>query len=59
MPPAGDPTVSDYVEYCHTQARLLAGRIETLEARADGLLDEIAAETASVRMALGQAHRER
>lgn len=49
------PTVSEYVEYCHTQAGLLAGRIETLQTEADRLLDEIDAETETVRTELESA----
>ena len=43
----------DYADYCQTQAGLLAGQIERLESRADRLLDELDAETADVRDALG------
>jgi alkylation response protein AidB-like acyl-CoA dehydrogenase len=51
------PSVAEYAEYCHTQAGLLAGRIETLQAAADRLLGEIDAETETVRKQLesGQA----
>lgn len=43
------PSVAEYVEYCQTQAGLLAGRIETFQAEAARLLDEIDTETATVR----------
>lgn len=43
------PSVAEYVEYCQTQAGLLAGRIETFQAEATRLLDEIEAETEMVR----------
>ena len=46
------PSVAEYVEYCQTQAGLLAGRIETLQAEADRLLDEIDGETERVRTRL-------
>jgi len=43
---------ADYVDYCQTQAGLLAGQIERLEERADRLLTELDEETGDVREAL-------
>lgn len=34
-------TVDDVVDYCHTQAGLLSGRVETMRAEADDLLTEV------------------
>jgi len=45
-------SVDELVEYCRTQARLLAGRTETLGAETDDLLDEIDAEIADLRRRL-------
>lgn len=38
-----DPTltVAEFVEYCETQARLLAGRVETLREEVDEVLDDV------------------
>lgn len=51
------PSVAEYVEYCQTQAGLLAGRVETLQAEADRLLDEIDTETETVRSQLTSGER--
>jgi chromosome segregation ATPase len=42
-------SVSELTEYCQTQARLLAGRTETLAAEIDELLDEIDEDIADMR----------
>jgi len=48
-----DPlTVADLVEYCQTQAALLAGRTETLGAETESLLDEIDDDIADLRSRL-------
>jgi len=45
-----DPlSVDDLVDYCRTQAALLAGRVETIGEEADALLDEIDADIATAR----------
>lgn len=44
-----DVSTAELVEYCHTQAALLAGRIETLGEEVDGLLDELDGATDAVR----------
>ncbi|NKE35384.1 hypothetical protein GWG54_06070 [Natronococcus sp. JC468] len=46
------PAVSEYVEYCHTQAGLLSGRVETMTDEANELLDEIDARLAELRSEL-------
>lgn len=43
------PTAEEFAEYCRTQAGLLSGRVETMGAEADALLDEIDEVTADVR----------
>lgn len=51
-----DPaSVAGIVEYCRTQAGLLAGRAEQLREAADELLDEVDAEVAAIREELGDA----
>jgi hypothetical protein len=45
-------SVDEFVEYCRTQAGLLSGRVETMGAKANELLDEIDEETAAVRTRL-------
>lgn len=42
-------SVDDLVEYCRTQAGLLSGRVETIGAEIDALLDEIDEDIASIR----------
>lgn len=42
-------SVAELADYCNTQARLLAGRAETLAAETDELLDELDAEIAGMR----------
>jgi len=42
-------SVAELAEYCGTQARLLAGRSETIAAETDELLDEIDEEIAEIR----------
>ena len=42
-------SVAELAEYCGTQARLLAGRSETLGAETDELLDEIDADISEIR----------
>lgn len=42
-------SVAELAEYCGTQARLLAGRSETLGAETDELLEEIDADIAEIR----------
>jgi uncharacterized protein YydD (DUF2326 family) len=44
-----DVSPAEFVEYCHTQAALLAGRIETLGDEVDELLDELDGATDAVR----------
>ncbi|SER15959.1 P-loop NTPase family protein [Natrinema salaciae] len=44
--------VGEFVEYCRTQAGLLSGRVETMAAEADDLLDEIDREMAEIRSRL-------
>jgi len=46
-------SVAELVEYCQTQAALLAGRTETLGAETDELLDEIDEEIAELRTRMG------
>ncbi|MDQ2050704.1 hypothetical protein RBH26_09405 [Natronolimnohabitans sp. A-GB9] len=41
--------VDDVVDYCHTQAGLLSGRVETMREEADALLAEIDEEMAELR----------
>ncbi|SDR15054.1 hypothetical protein [Natronobacterium texcoconense] len=52
-----DPTdatlaVDDLVDYCHTQAGLLSGHVDTMVSEADELLDEIDERTAEIRSRL-------
>ena len=42
-------SVADFVDYCHTQAGLLSGRVETMREEADDLLAEIDADMAELR----------
>lgn len=49
-------SVADLVDYCRTQARLLAGRAETISAETDELLDEIDADIAEIRSRM-ETHR--
>ncbi|QSW99944.1 hypothetical protein [Haloterrigena alkaliphila] len=44
--------VEDFVDYCHTQAGLLSGRVETMRAEADDLLSEIDEDMAELRSQL-------
>ncbi|MDG5758648.1 hypothetical protein QA600_04770 [Natronococcus sp. A-GB1] len=46
------PSVSEFVEYCHTQAGLLSGRVETMTNEANELLDEIDERLAELRSEL-------
>jgi len=46
-------SVTELVEYCQTQAALLAGRTETIGAETDELLDEIDEEIAELRTRMG------
>jgi len=48
----GAVTVAELVAYCETQARLLHGRVETLEAETETLLADIDDELATVRARL-------
>lgn len=48
-------TVAAFVEYCRTQAGLLSGTVETIEAEANELLDELDQETAKIRRRLDRA----
>ena len=48
----GAVTVAELVEYCQTQARLLHGRVETLDEEASSLLSEIDEELTDVRAQL-------
>ena len=41
--------VDDFVDYCHTQAGLLSGRVETMRSEADDLLAEIDEDMAELR----------
>lgn len=52
MTDGDDLSVAELVEYCRTQAGLLAGRSEEIGAEADALLDEIDAEIAEIRSRL-------
>lgn len=45
-------SVSEFVEYCRTQAGLLSGTVETMRDEANDLLDEIDAELAELRSQL-------
>lgn len=45
-------SVDEFVDYCHTQAGLLSGRVETMRAEADDLLSEIDEEMAELRTRL-------
>ncbi|SDJ35972.1 hypothetical protein [Natronorubrum texcoconense] len=44
--------VEEFVDYCHTQAGLLSGRVETMRDEADDLLSEIDEEMAELRTRL-------
>ncbi|WP_440770705.1 hypothetical protein [Natronorubrum sp. DTA28] len=44
--------VEEFVDYCHTQAGLLSGRVETMRDEADELLSEIDEEMAELRTRL-------
>ncbi|RQH01928.1 hypothetical protein [Natrarchaeobius oligotrophus] len=46
------PSVDEFVDYCRMQAGLLSGRVETMAADADELLDEIDEEVATLRARL-------
>lgn len=46
------PAVSEYVEYCRTQAGLLSGRVERMTEEANELLDEIDEQLAELRSEL-------
>jgi predicted nuclease with TOPRIM domain len=46
-------SVDEFVDYCRTQAGLLAGDVETMGTEADELLDEIDETIAEIRMRLG------
>ncbi|WP_293027796.1 hypothetical protein [Natronococcus sp.] len=46
------PSISEFVEYCHTQAGLLSGRVETMTDEANELLDEIDERLAELRSEL-------
>ena len=50
----GEPALSvdEFVDYCRTQAGLLSGRIETMGAAVDDLLDEIDEQVAEARARL-------
>lgn len=45
-------SVDELVDYCHTQAGLLSGRVDTMATEADALLDEIDERTAEIRSRL-------
>lgn len=47
-------TTGAFVEYCETQARLLWGDVETMEAELDDLLSELDTEMADLRARLGE-----
>ncbi|MEF8842213.1 MAG: hypothetical protein V5A62_11405 [Haloarculaceae archaeon] len=47
-------SVDDLVEYCRTQAGLLSGRVETIGAETDALLDEIDEDIAAIRTHLAE-----
>lgn len=49
--------VGEVVEYCRTQAGLLAGRVETMAADAESLIDEIDEGVADLRTALDERDR--
>ena len=44
--------VEEFIDYCHTQAGLLSGRVETMRDEADDLLSEIDEEMAELRTRL-------
>jgi hypothetical protein len=48
------PSVDELAEYCRTQAGLLSGRVETIGAETDALLDEIDEEIAALRTRLAE-----
>jgi len=50
----GAVTVAELVDYCQTQARLLHGKVETLEEEASSLLSEIDEELTDVRAQLDE-----
>lgn len=50
----GEITVAELVDYCETQARLLHGHVETLEAETAALLAEIDDELSTVRAQLDE-----
>lgn len=53
MSDTGDEfTVSELVEYCHTQAQLLQGRVETLDEETADLLSDIDADISTLRAQL-------
>jgi len=45
----GEPTVAEFVDYARLQARLCAGKGETLQDEIEGLLDELDADLADLR----------
>lgn len=51
---ASELSVDELVDYCQTQAGLLSGRVETMGAEADELLDEIDAQMAELRERLDE-----
>lgn len=48
-------SVDEFVDYCRTQAGLLAGTVQTLGAEADDMLDELDEEAAELRARLDRA----
>jgi hypothetical protein len=52
------PTVEEFVEYCHLQAGLLAGTVETLTAEAEAMLDDVEADLREFREAVERAGEE-
>ncbi|MFC7137939.1 hypothetical protein ACFQRB_18805 [Halobaculum litoreum] len=52
MTEADDGAVGEVIEYCRTQAGLLAGRVETMAAEAEDLVEEIDAGVADLRESL-------
>ncbi|AFZ73300.1 hypothetical protein [Natronobacterium gregoryi] len=51
-PTNGALPIDDLVDYCHTQAGLLSGHVDTMVSEADELLDEIDERTAEIRSRL-------
>ncbi|MCU4740750.1 hypothetical protein [Natronoglomus mannanivorans] len=50
--PGPELSVDEFIDYCRTQVGLLSGSVETMRTEADGLMDEIDEELATLRSRL-------